>query len=205
MKKGEKYDSMTQNPENDALGFFENYNSNMKYVQGRIRELNPKRVFDIGCGTGNLTGNLSSEFKVIGIDKSFEMTVQLNNKFPLIKTINMDLEDWILSQKFSKEDLVVSSFVFHALPNKSIVFDGLLKALNVCSRLIIVDYVFESDNAESHFIQNLRNDKKNELANLVECKHYLKIDAVNDWCTVNNLNIKVNKLTHWICVLEVWS
>ena len=179
------------------------YNKNMEIVQALIKEHNPKRIYDIGCGTGNLTGVLSSNFEVIGIDRSDEMLSQLKLKHPNVETVNTDINEWISNQSFEMNDLIVSSFVLHAVDDKSVILDGLSKALSNRAHVILLDYVFDSVESEALFIQKLRDKDKRELAELVEKKHYMKLDEINKWCSSRDISMKVKMLTHWIGIIEL--
>lgn len=203
MNRGERYDKMTQNPQSDELKFFERYNENMEFVQTLVRECQPARVFDIGCGTGNLTGVLSSDFTVIGIDSSDEMLSQLSSKYPKVETINRDVDNWIADQSFKENDMITSSFVLHAIEDKSPIFDGFISALSSGAHIILLDYVFKTAKDESDFIDGLRENGKAELVELVERKHYMKLDEIRDWCSLHNLIMKTTMLTHWICTLQI--
>lgn len=203
MNKGEKYDQMIKNPQGDELGFFENYFENMKVVQERIRDLNPNVIFDIGCGTGNLTGPLSNELKVVGIDKSDEMLFQAKIKYPRLETINEDIETWISSVNISNDNLIISSFVLHAIKDKDDLKKWFLKAIKSGNAVIIVDYFFKDDNAILDCLGKLKKENKNELAKIVESKYYIKTDEIRAWCVKHNVKLEIKMLTNWIGMIEM--
>lgn len=203
MNKGEKYDQMIKNPQDDALGLFENYYENMKFIQEHIISLNPKQVFDIGCGTGNLTGPLSNKISVIGVDKSDEMLVQANAKYPNMTFINEDLDKWISEANLSSGNLIISSFVLHALQNKDDVLNWFSEVLKNNNTLIIVDYFFKHETERVDFIKRLKSDGKTDLSDLIESKYYIKIDEIEAWCKAQNFAFKLTMLTHWIGMIEI--
>lgn len=203
MNKGEKYDEMIKNPQDDALGLFENYYENMKFIQEHIISLNPKQVFDIGCGTGNLTGPLSNNINVIGVDKSDEMLVQANAKYPNMTFINEDLDKWISEANLSSGNLIISSFVLHALQNKDVVLNWFSEVLKNNNTVIIVDYFFKNETERLDFIKRLKSDGKTDLSDLIESKYYVKIDEIDAWCNAQNVAFKLTMLTHWIGMIEI--
>ena len=58
------------------------------YGEDLVELLNPQaheRILDLGCGSGQLTAKLNALAKeVIGIDKSAEMIIDAQSKFPAI-------------------------------------------------------------------------------------------------------------------------
>ena len=203
MNKGERYDQMIKNPQDDALGLFENYYENMKIIQEHIISLNPKQVFDIGCGTGNLTGPLSDKINVIGVDKSDEMLVQANAKYPNMTFINEDLDKWISEANLSSGNLIISSFVLHALKNKDDVLNWFSEVLKNNNIVIIVDYFYKNEIERLDFIKRLKSDGKTDLSDLIESKYYIKIDEIEAWCNAQNVVFKLTMLTHWIGMIEI--
>jgi putative AdoMet-dependent methyltransferase len=204
MNKGEKYDQMIKNPKNDALGFFEDYYENMKFIQEHIVTIDPKQVYDIGCGTGNLTGPLSDKIGVIGIDKSNEMLLQANAKYPNMTFINEDIDHWISEADLSSDNLIISSFVLHALQEKEYLFKWFSEVIKNNNTVIIVDYLFKNETERLDFIKSLKNDGKSELCALIESKYYIMIDEIEAWCNTQNLKFKLTMLTHWIGMFEIW-
>ncbi len=203
MNKGEKYDQMIKNPQKDVLGFFENYYENMTFIQEHISYLNPKQVFDIGCGTGNLTGPLSDKISVIGVDKSDEMLIQAKAKYPNMTFINEDIDKWISEADLSSGNLIISSFVLHALQDKDSVLKWFSEVIKNNNTVIIVDYLFKNEAERLVFINNLVSDGKNDLSELIESKYYLKIDEFEAWCNAQNVAFKLTMLTHWIGMIEI--
>ena len=63
----------------------------------RLPELEPRRVVDLGCGTGELTALLAHRFpkaEVVGIDSSAEMLEKARARFPEIRFEQGDIADW---------------------------------------------------------------------------------------------------------------
>ena len=56
--KAVKFDKMVRDKANDELGLFSMYDDILVDIRNRIIEYKAKKVIDIGCGTGNLCGEL---------------------------------------------------------------------------------------------------------------------------------------------------
>lgn len=203
MNKGERYDNMTQNPSNDTLKFFEKYSENMAYVQERIMKLQPGRLFDLGCGTGNLAGPLSEKFDVTGIDTSSEMLDQLHKKYPRVERVQKSIDKWIQTAEFKPTDTIVSSYVLHGIQDKTSILGDLSRAAKLGCTILILDYVFDDDKAKESFIEDLNREDKSELADLIRSKHYLCIDQIEKWCSNSGLQMQCENLTHWIYLIEI--
>ena len=73
-------------------------------------DINPQKILDICCGTGQLTGRLKQKYQksnIIGLDISQGMLDIASKKYPDILFINQDANTIILNQRF---DLVTSNF-----------------------------------------------------------------------------------------------
>ena len=78
----------------------------------KIDHSNPKLVYDLGCGPGNVTGFLQHKCpnaEVIGVDASPEMLEQATEKYPDNIWIRADLNDWVPD---SPGDILYSNAVF---------------------------------------------------------------------------------------------
>ena len=77
------------------------------------RGLEPQKVLDMGCGTGNITEYLLAKgLDVVGLDGSKDMLKVAQAKLPEVIFVEADFRDFALEQEF---DLVVS--VFDSLNN----------------------------------------------------------------------------------------
>ena len=108
--KAVRFDKMVHDKENDELGLFEKYDDILSMVRNKITSYKAERVVDIGCGTGNLCGDLSDSIEVLGIDQSLEMILQAKNKY---KNLNLKLGNF-LDEPFIKNsfDVVVTTYAF---------------------------------------------------------------------------------------------
>lgn len=205
MSKGIKYDQMVDNPQNDELGFFDGYQENMAFFQAFIRSLNPMKIYDLGCGTGNLSGPLSDIFSVIGIDRSSEMLEQAKLKYPLMEVENSDILSWCDVHKSHQNDLIVSSFVLHALEDKSRVFELFADAVQSGGKVIVVDYLFKSVAHIKEFADALSSQGKSELADVIWRKFFLTTDEVELWAEKCNLHVEIIMRNRWVGMLIIKS
>lgn len=73
-------------------------------------------ILDIGCGTGELTAEISETgANIIGIDLSEDMLQQAKQRFPLIDFRYQDIRELTLSNTF---DAVFSNAVLHWIPKE---------------------------------------------------------------------------------------
>ena len=97
----------------------------------RISVENPKRILDVGCGTGNITSILSQkwpEAEVIGIDNSPNMLQQAINDHPEMKWINQDASKDL--SHLGKFDIIFSNAVLQWIPDSRPVLKHLFEMLN---------------------------------------------------------------------------
>lgn len=200
MNKAEKYDSMIFNPTTDDLGIFMNYKLNISYVQKVIRESNPGSIFDLGCGTGNVTGSLSSDFKVIGNDSSKEMLELAKIKYPNMQFILSDLNDYIRYLRPCEADLMVISYVLHSFNDINQILKWLLNSIRSGSKIIILDYMFKSMEHKEQTLINYSSSGQDELVNFIKSKNFIIIESIEKWA-FSNTDIQLNKIN--LC-RDVW-
>jgi putative AdoMet-dependent methyltransferase len=139
---GVKFDNMVRTPKNDELGLFEGYDEILEETRNRIAQHKVEHILDIGCGTGNLCGELSEKYDVIGMDKNPEMLQRAKEKYK-----NMQCRIGSFLDKPFKEnyaDIVVTSYALHGLneEEKKIAIKNMIKYLKNDGKIIIVDYMF---------------------------------------------------------------
>ena len=91
----------------------------------QIRLENPKRIIDLGCGTGNSTEQVHarwSKAEIIGLDSSASMLKQAGERHPDWQWIVSDIESWRPDTRF---DLIFSNAVLHWLGNHGELFPRL--------------------------------------------------------------------------------
>lgn len=204
MNRGQRYDKMVKNPSSDELGFFENYIENMELIRESIRDIAPKILYDLGCGTGNLCGDLTADIpSIIGIDMSEEMLDTARYKYPEMKLICEDVTKWISNYNPSKDELIVSSFLLHGIKDKPTMLDGFRRVIKAGCRVIILDYMFKSHASKIAYIKELKDLGKENLAQIIESKHYVNVDELSKWAEDSGIDLRIELLTHWITAIDM--
>jgi trans-aconitate 2-methyltransferase len=91
--------------------------------------IEPSLVYDLGCGTGELTHHLSRRWpgaKVIGIDNSQEMVGRAQPS-ATVTFVRQNIEDW---RPESAPDLIFSNAALHWVGNHESLFPRLLSELS---------------------------------------------------------------------------
>ncbi len=95
----------------------------------RIGAQEPKYVYDLGCGAGNLTRLLAERWpraKVVGVDSSAAMLEKARSEAPAIEWRQADLATWRADQP---ADVIYSNAALHWLDGHRTLFMGLVDAL----------------------------------------------------------------------------
>ena len=129
------------------------------YIDEFVSTLSGKKVLDIGCGAGQITGYLTQkEIGAIGIDFSEELLKIAKQKFPSSKFILADICEY--EQKEQVDGIITKDVLFHLSDEDLIAvlqkFKRLLKPNgNLC---IIMDMPKES--GEQIFVEELDDKYK---------------------------------------------
>lgn len=109
-----------------------------KYGEEMVKLLNPQNgeiILDIGCGTGELTKQISDLCKkVIGIDNSKEMIQSAQKKYPEITFVETDAKDYKLNEKF---DAIFSNAVLHWIPQADMMIRNANRHLRIGGRYVV--------------------------------------------------------------------
>lgn len=92
----------------------------------RIPLASPTRVFDLGCGAGNVTRLLLDRWPradIAGVDDSPEMLARARESLPALHWIQSSIADWQVPQA---ADLIYSNATLHWLPDHGRLLPGLL-------------------------------------------------------------------------------
>ena len=95
----------------------------------RIDAADPKRVYDLGCGTGNITKLLAERWpqaRVTGVDDSAEMLAQARRSSTTIEWIQASLATW---RPEGVADVVYSNATFQWLPDHESLFPSLARCV----------------------------------------------------------------------------
>ena len=99
--------------------------------------LNPKLIYDLGCGPGNSTILLKQRWpdaKVIGVDSSVDMLQQARSEYNNIDFIEADIAQFSVPEKI---DLIFSNAAIQWLPNHENLIGQLSNNLNKNAMLAI--------------------------------------------------------------------
>lgn len=92
----------------------------------RVEAAGPQTVFDLGCGTGNVTQVLAARWegaRVIGVDDSAEMLAQAAKEHGGIAWQLQSIAEW---QPEREADVIFSNAALHWLPDHSTLFPKLM-------------------------------------------------------------------------------
>lgn len=111
----------------------------LKFAQPRLRPAldllghigleQPQRIFDLGCGAGNVTRLLLDRWPtadVTGVDDSAEMLAKAAEAASRIRWVQQSLADW---KPDAPADLIFSNAALHWLPNHEQLLPALVEAL----------------------------------------------------------------------------
>ncbi len=185
-----KFDKMVRDKSNDELGLFEKHDEILFEIRSRIIEHGAVSVIDIGCGTGNLCGELSEKMDITGIDKSMEMLLFAKKKYDKMK---IKLGDF-LDKPYIKNDvdIVVTTFAFHSLNDneKEEAIKYMLEYIKNDGKIIIVDFMFANDKERKICLNNLGSKGREDLCSAIKNKHYTNIEKLEKY--IKNLDCKIH-------------
>jgi trans-aconitate 2-methyltransferase len=95
----------------------------------QIRLKDPKRIIDLGCGTGNSTEQLHRRWpqaEITGLDSSASMLARARQNHADWKWIESPIESW---QAKSGYDLIFSNAALHWVPDHGALFPRLLNSV----------------------------------------------------------------------------
>ena len=119
---------MTWNPE-QYLKFAEPRLRPAVDLLTRIDAVNPARVFDLGCGAGNVTHLLKARWpdsQITGVDDSAEMLERASKSVAEVNWVQQSLADW---QPEHAVDVIYSNAALHWLPDHRKLFARLVRQL----------------------------------------------------------------------------
>lgn len=114
----------------DAKKYNTTHDFIFKYGAGLLELLpkEPKRVIDIGSGTGELTKQIAAlGHSVTGIERSEAMITQATNKFPELSFIKGDILEPVTG--FDSYDIAFSNAVFHWIPDQDRLLQNIYQLL----------------------------------------------------------------------------
>lgn len=132
----------------------------------KIAALNPKRLLDLGCGTGlelDFILKLCPELEVVGIDMTIAMLEKLHEKHPAVRTIRGDYFEVPFGEDF---DAAVSFETLHHFTRerKAQLYKKLFDSLKSGGVYIECDYMCDTDEQERGFFDELERLKREQNA-----------------------------------------
>ncbi|WBW96296.1 MerR family transcriptional regulator [Oceanirhabdus sp. W0125-5] len=201
--KAIRFDKMVRDRSNDELGLFDKYDEILDEVRKRIIEHKSVKVVDIGCGTGNLCGELSEKMDVIGVDQSLEMLLQARKKYNKMK---FKLGNF-LDKPFIKNDvdIVVSTYAFHSLNNKEKkeAIKNMLEYLNDDGKIIIADFMFLNNTEREKCKNDLYRKDKLDLWNVIDNKYYTDLEEFQKYISSINCKIHMEHTVNFTWIVEI--
>ena len=201
--KAVKFDKMVRDKTNDELGLFSMYDEILADIRNKIIQYKAKNVIDIGCGTGNLCGELSGSIQVLGIDQSLEMLLQAKNKY---SKMNLKLGNF-LDEPFIKNsaDIVVTTYAFHSLNDeeKKIAINNMTQYLKDSGKIIIVDFMFNNEKERELCKKNLLSKGKDDLWEVINNKFYTNIYNLKNYISSLGLKIKAQHIVNFTWIVEI--
>ena len=183
------------------------YDAN-SHVQQRIaiemvnicKELNPKSILDVGCGSGFLTNLLKEQFynaNVSALDSSFEMLnqIKLNN----IQKHHAKYEDFLSEAQY---DLIVSNAALHWM-DFGLILKKIISQLSNSGTCVASIFTRESCYELKHALQAIRaNDSLpvDFFPKFDECQSIIKgqfKDPEINSTTITGVNKKVSRQGLW--------
>jgi trans-aconitate 2-methyltransferase len=95
----------------------------------RVALADPKRIYDLGCGAGNVTAALAARWpdaSIVGVDSSSQMLAKAAQALPAVQWTQQRLDEW---QATSAADLIYSNAALQWLPDHAQLFPKLLTCL----------------------------------------------------------------------------
>lgn len=188
--KAVRYDKMVQKPIDDELGLFEKYDEVLEEIRRKILHHGAKTVVDIGCGTGNLCGELSTGIEVTGIDQSPEMLARAKEKYPSMK---LKLGNFLDEPEWEqKADVVVTTYALHSLSKeeKQQAIRNMLTYLKADGKILIADFMFLDSETRTKCREKLCGEGREDLWSFIEGKHYADLEELQ--CYVRSLGCKIH-------------
>lgn len=192
-----------RNVRKDETGYpFEGYRQVLDTVYSLLEEGKPRRILDIGIGTGLLAQRFYSEgAEITGIDFSEGMLLQAKARMPRAKLIPWDMNEGIPPElEAAKFDCIVSTYVFHHFDDSK-KLDLILqfqKMLNSGGRIVIGDIAFQTN----ALLKQCRIDNTGDWDE-TEC--YFVLDSFGPVLSSRNIRHRYTQISNCAGVLIIES
>ncbi|KHD38792.1 SAM-dependent methyltransferase, partial [Clostridium acetobutylicum] len=204
MDKASRFDRMVKEKKNDELGLFEKYEETLAKIRKRIIKYRAKTVVDMGCGTGNLCGELSKEIEVLGIDKSLEMLEGAKRKYKHIKFKIGSFLDKPFIEKWA--EVVVNTYAFHGLNSeeKKEAIKNMIGYLKDDGRIIIGDYMFKNKVEKEECRNKLLSKKRQDLWEVIDGRYYTDLEELEDYVKSLGFKIISEHMVNFTWIVEIY-
>ena len=171
--------------------------SDTLFLLNYIKKLSPKKILDVGFGSGKLIQALSNfDVEIFGIEKSVILfqtlkSIYINNS--KIKLFNSDLQDWISTNKF---DTIVFSFVLHHVDNPWDVLERYCSMLEPNGSLVIVDRVAQSIADKNYFPVFWNSTYKQQHEWEEDCPNIVTKEEYNIFFSKHDFTVQYYKFPH---------
>lgn len=187
----------------DELNLFDKYDELINTIAEKINVL-PKgsRILDIGCGTGNLLGELKEDKELIGIDQSLEMLIIAKNKYP---NLTLKLGNFLDESYDDKQvDVIVSTYAFHHLQGKEKIeaLDKMVKALSPRGKIIIGDLMFENEEQRQKKKDYYKSIGREDLWDIIEDEYYSDVETLKNYAKERKLKFYYNHVINFTWLIE---
>ncbi len=198
-----KYDDFLRENIEDELSLFEKYDVVLEKVRDKIMKEGTAKVLDMGCGTGNLCGKLSSCIEVVGVDQSMEMLLEAKRKYPKMKLRLGSFMDEPFA--YNEFDLVVSTYAFHHLKTieKEIAIKLMLQYLKDNGKVVIADLMFFNQTERGECKKNLIKKGRLDLWELIEDEYYTDIESLKKYVEFLDCNITYEHIANFTWMLKI--
>lgn len=187
----------------DELNLFDKYDELIDTIAEKINVL-PKgsRILDIGCGTGNLLGELKEDKELIGIDQSLEMLIIAKNKYP---NLTLKMGNFLDESYDDKQvDIIVSTYAFHHLQGEEKIeaLDKMVKALSPRGKIIIGDLMFENEEQRQKKKDYYKSIGREDLWEIIEDEYYSDVEALKNYAKERKLKFYYNHVINFTWLIE---
>lgn len=201
--KAVKFDELVKDQSRDELGLFRKYDEILEETRRRIVEHGAKSILDIGCGTGNLCGELSKKLDVMGIDQSLEMLLQAKRKY---KNMKLKLGNF-LDKPFCKDrfDIVVTTYALHSLDydQKKKALRHMLEYVKGKGKIIIVDFMFLNESERIKIRDDLCNRGRNDLLTAIDNRFYTNVEKLKKYVETMGYKIDCEPIVNFTWIVEI--
>lgn len=203
--KASRFDRMVKEKKNDELGLFEKYEETLAEIRKRIIKYKAKTVVDMGCGTGNLCGELSKEIEALGIDKSLEMLEGAKRKYKHIKFKIGSFSDKPFIGKWA--GVVVTTYAFHGLNSeeKKEAIKNMIGYLKDDGRIIIGDYMFKNKAEKEECRNKLLSKKRQDLWEVIDGRYYTDLEELKDYVKSLGFKIISEHIVNFTWIVEIYK